>query len=84
MEKIEITVKTAERLLEHVADWLEFVDTLDSETRGLIVALDELITALPNGEELLKAIEDEQRAQHAEMMRQHRERQEAEKAGKND
>jgi len=84
MEKIEISTKTAKTLLENVADWLEYSDSRDRGTRKLIVALDELATALPNGEELLKAIDEEQRAQHAEMMRQHRERQEAEKAGNND
>lgn len=43
---ITITEATARRCMERMADWLEWVDSLDSETRADIIALDELVKVL--------------------------------------
>lgn len=45
-EQITISKKTAERALKTLADWLEWVEDLDRETRADILALDELVKAL--------------------------------------
>ena len=45
-EQITISKTTAERALKTLADWLEWVEDLDRETRADILALDELVKAL--------------------------------------
>lgn len=86
METITISKKTAERLLHRMADWLEYIEILDAETRADVVALDELINALPDGDSHMAAIEEQQRLEHLATMeraRRYREEQ-AEKAAQND
>ena len=45
-EQITISKTTAERALKTLAEWLEWVEDLDRETRADILALDELVKAL--------------------------------------
>lgn len=54
METITISRATAERLLNRMSEWLEYIDGLDAETRADIVALDELVKALDAEEQLLQ------------------------------
>lgn len=68
METVTISKRTAERCLNRLADWLEYIEGLDAETRADIIALDELINALDNGGELIADIEERQRQQHAAAM----------------
>jgi hypothetical protein len=59
---ITITKTTAETILNHLADYLYYTDTLDKETRANIAALDELITALDYEDEYRAKIEEIQTA----------------------
>lgn len=68
METVTISQKTAERLLHRMADWLEYIETLDAETRADVVALDELINAMPEGNTHMAAIEEQQRLDHLAAM----------------
>lgn len=68
METVTISQKTAERLLHRMADWLEYIEVLDAETRADVVALDELINALPDGNAHMAAIEEQQRLDHLAAM----------------
>ena len=45
-EQITLSKATAETILFHLTDYLYYTDTLDKETRALVIALDGLITAL--------------------------------------
>ncbi len=78
METITISKATALVLLDRMADWCEYVETLCEHTRRDIIALDELVRAIPNGEELLHDIEARQLEERREMMKRHEERQKAE------
>ena len=80
--KITITRQTAERLIERLADWLEYIDNLDYETRADIIALDELIRAT-DGEEILEAIQQRNREQVQRLNKEWQERKAAEEAAKN-
>lgn len=75
---ITISRATAERLLNRMADWLEYIDGLDYETRADIIALDELVRAL-DAEEI---IEERERQQREAMQRAYEVRK-AEEAAKN-
>lgn len=79
---ITITRQTAERLIERLADWLEYVDNLDYETRADIIALDELIRAT-DGEEILEAIQQRNREQVQRLNKEWQERKAAEEAANN-
>lgn len=81
--KNEITISraTAERLLNRMADWLEYIDGLDYETRADIIALDELVRAL-DGEEQLKTIEQKRREEIQQANKDWQERKAAEQAQK--
>lgn len=83
MEQITISKKTAQRLLERMADWLEYIESLDTETRADVVALDELINALGDGEEQMAQIEERHREEHRAAMERAEvyRREQAEKAG---
>lgn len=83
MEQVTISKKTAERLLERMADWLQYIESLDSETRADVVALDELINALGDGEQQIAEIEERQREEHRAAMERAEayRREQAEKAG---
>lgn len=59
---ITITKTTAETILNHLADYLYYTDTLDKETRAQIAALDELITALDYENEYRAKVEEIQNA----------------------
>ena len=61
MEQITISRKTAERCIARLTDWLEYIETLDTETRADVVALDELINSVDNGEEIVAQIEERNR-----------------------
>ncbi len=78
---ITITRETAERLIAKLADWLEYIDGLDYETRADIIALDELIRAT-DGEELLEAIQRRNREALAQANKEWQERKAAEEAAK--
>lgn len=80
--RITITRETAERCIARLADWLEYVDSLDYETRADIIALDELIRAI-DGEELLETIQHRQREEVARLNKEWQERKAAEEAAKN-
>jgi hypothetical protein len=56
-EQITITKATAQRALDRLADWLEWVEDLDKETRADILALDELIKALDAEDNFQEKIE---------------------------
>jgi hypothetical protein len=58
MEKIEITKKTAETLLFHLTDYLYYTQALDKETRSMVAALDDLITALDYEDEHLAKVRE--------------------------
>lgn len=75
--KITITEQTARVCLDALADWLEFVDTLDKETRQRVIALDELIREL-EAEDYMAEKEEAQRQEHRRMMEEHAARQKAE------
>lgn len=79
---ITITRQTAERLIARLADWLEYIDNLDYETRADIIALDELIRAI-DGEELLEAIQRRNREALAQANKEWQERKAAEEAAQN-
>lgn len=83
MEKITISKRTAERLLARMADWLEYIESLDTETRADVVALDELINALGDGEEQMAQIAERHREEHRAAMERAEayRREQAEKAG---
>ena len=57
-EQITISKATAERALKTLADWLEWVEDLDKETRADILALDELVKALGIEAEFDKQLEE--------------------------
>lgn len=76
METITISRATAERLLNRMADWLEYIDGLDYETRADIIALDELVRAM-DGEEQLKTIEQQRRDELQRLHAEHAARQAA-------
>ena len=78
MEQVTISKATALVLLDRMADWCEYTDTLCEHARRDIIALDELVRAIPNGEELLQDIEARQLEERREMMKRHEERQKAE------
>ena len=61
-ERITISKATAETILNHLADYLYYTDTLDKETRDNIAALDQLITALDYEDEYRAKIEEIQTA----------------------
>jgi len=61
-ETITISKATAETILNHLADYLYYTDTLDKETRDNIAALDELITALDYEDKYRAKIEEIQTA----------------------
>lgn len=84
MEQVTISKKTAERLLVRMADWLEYIESLDAETRADVVALDELIHALGDGEEQMAEIEERHREEHRAAMERAEayRREQAEKEGK--
>lgn len=83
MQTITISRATAERLLNRMADWLEYIDGLDYETRADIIALDELVRAM-DGEEQLKTIEQQRRDELQRVNKEWQERKAAEEAAKND
>jgi hypothetical protein len=58
MKKIEITKKTAETLLFHLTDYLYYTQALDKETRAMVAALDDLITALDYEDEHLAKVRE--------------------------
>ena len=68
MENVTISTKTAKRAIARLADWLEYIETLDAETRADVVALDELIGALEDGEDVIAEIEEQHRQQNIEAM----------------
>ncbi len=78
---ITITRETAERCIARLADWLEYIDGLDYETRADIIALDELIRAT-DGEEILEAIQQRNREQVQRLNKEWQERKAAEEAVK--
>ena len=78
---ITITRETAERCIARLADWLEYIDGLDYETRADIIALDELIRAT-DGEEILEAIQQRNREQVQRLNKEWQERKAAEEAAK--
>jgi hypothetical protein len=78
---ITITRETAERCIARLADWLEYIDNLDYETRADIIALDELIRAT-DGEEILEAIQQRNREQVQRLNKEWQERKAAEEAAK--
>ena len=57
-EQITISKATAQRALKTLADWLEWVEDLDTETRADILALDELVKALGIEAEFDKQLEE--------------------------
>lgn len=76
METITISRATAERLLNRMADWLEYIDGLDYETRADIIALDELVKAL-DAEEQLVQLEQQRRDELQRLHAEHAARQAA-------
>jgi len=78
MENVTISKATALVLLDRMADWCEYIDTLCEHTRRDIIALDELIKAIPDGEKLFGDIEARQLEERLEMMKRHEEHQKAE------
>ena len=82
MKTITISEKAAWTCLDALSDWLDYVETLDKETRERVVALDELVNALAAEEYLVEKAAKE-RARAIEMNREYLERQAAkEKAAK--
>lgn len=73
---ITISRATAERLLNRMADWLEYIDGLDYETRADIIALDELVKAL-DAEEQLVQLEQQRRDELQRLHAEHAARQAA-------
>ena len=80
MKTISISEKAAWVCLDALSDWLDYVDTLDKETRERVAALDELVIQL-KAEDWLQDKEARERARAIEMNREYLERQAA-KAGK--
>tara|TARA_R110000796_G_C14354691_1_gene412036 strand:+ start:41 stop:283 length:243 start_codon:yes stop_codon:yes gene_type:complete len=80
MKRISITEKAAWTCLDALSDWLDYVETLDKETRKRVAALDELVEELA-AEEWLVAKAARERARAIEMNREYLERQ-TEKAAK--
>ena len=76
---VTISNKTAERLLRRMADWLEYIDGFDKETRADILALDELTNAMHNGQDILDQIQEEQRAEYRRLVAENQARKEAKK-----
>lgn len=79
---ITITEQTARVCLDLLADWLEYFEGLDKQTRQRVIALDELTREL-EADDYLEQKQAEQEAARIRMMEEHRARMEAnEKAAK--
>jgi hypothetical protein len=81
--RITISRTTAERAIHRLADWLQFIDNLEPDTRADIIALDELIRAT-DGEELFRAYQEAEAEKLAQLNKDWQERKAAEEAAKND
>jgi len=57
-ETTTISKRTAETLLFHLTDYLYYTQALDKETRAMVAALDDLITALDYEDEHLAKVRE--------------------------
>jgi hypothetical protein len=80
---LTISARTAKIALDNLSDWLSDAWELNPETRSMVIALDELVTAL-DAEQYLATKEQEREEANRKFQEEWRERKAAEESAKLD